>query len=117
MVCDDDISFSNLIHFRNIDLQKIIKSAPNFDVLLLNKTCRYQDLFQDTYIEWRPVIYSAVCYIISKEGVKKLTNAVKYITDHKFEFNTNVCNFFEVVSCILMLFSCIQVCSMYPCIF
>lgn len=95
MVCEDDISFSNLVYFRNIDLQKIIKSAPNFDVLLLNKTCRYQDLFQDTYIEWRPVIYSAVCYIITKEGVKKLINAAKYITDYKFEFNTNVCNFFD----------------------
>ncbi len=96
MVCEDDISFSNLVHFRNVDLQKIIKSAPNFDVLLLNKTCRYMDLFQDTYIEWRPIIYSAVCYIVSKEGVKKLTNAAKYISDDKFEFDTNVCDFFDV---------------------
>lgn len=96
MVCEDDISFSNLVYFNNIDLQKIIKNAPNFDILLLNKTCRYQDLFEDTYTEWRPIIYSAVCYIISKEGVKKLINAARYISDNKFEFNTNVCDFFEV---------------------
>ena len=88
MICEDDISFDNLIYF-NHDLKKIIFDAPEFDILLLYKSSINN--YDNTYIKWDESVYGTVCYIISKEGVSKLTEFAKYddFTDN-FIFDNNI---------------------------
>lgn len=82
MICEDDISFSNLKYFKN-DLEDIISNAPNFDILLLNKT--YNRELPNLYNKWIDYynsydihIASAVCYIISKNGIQEILKNMKY---------------------------------------
>ena len=94
MICEDDISIDNLYYFNKKTLKDIILESPNFDILLLYKT--YSDEINNLYVKWidyyknglNKVIYGAVCYIISREGINKICNYVKY-------FNTNDYNIFE----------------------
>jgi GR25 family glycosyltransferase involved in LPS biosynthesis len=74
MICEDDILFDN-IKYINLDLKSIIKKAPKFDILMLYKNNVIH--VDKEYLSWkeellRGNIYDgAVCYIISKEGMKK----------------------------------------------
>lgn len=90
MICEDDIDLCNL-HYFDDDLNKIIENAPNFDILMLNHT--FGKSLQKKYTEWNFLynknihVASAVCYIISKEGIKKITDLFEKQND-KFLFNT-----------------------------
>ena len=96
MICEDDILLNNLILF-NIDLETIIKKAPKFDILLINKI--YQFNLTDDYTNWnnhfektQTKIFSTGCYIISRDGINKIINRAKYIDNDTFIFN-NLINF------------------------
>lgn len=91
MICEDDISFKNLDYFNKDDtLEKIIKESPNFDILMLYKTC-INDI-DNEYEDWMNAynkgihLYGAVCYIISRDGINKLNKIVNYIDDNNFKF-------------------------------
>ena len=94
MICEDDISLENIILF-NEDLNSIIKNSPEFDILLINKT--YHNDLDELYTDWNKLynmgpnfhIASAVCYIVSKNGVNKIINRMKYNNDNDFIFNSN----------------------------
>jgi GR25 family glycosyltransferase involved in LPS biosynthesis len=86
MICEDDISFENLKYFKN-DLKNIITNCPEFDILLLNKT--YDTELDNLYNKWNDYynledkhISSAVCYIITKKGVEKITKKMKYFIEN-----------------------------------
>jgi GR25 family glycosyltransferase involved in LPS biosynthesis len=92
IVCEDDISFDNIIFF-NKNLETIIKECPKFDILMLNKT--YLQPIKDIYSKWNDYfidetldyISSCVCYIISRSGINKLIKNAKYINDNNFILN------------------------------
>jgi GR25 family glycosyltransferase involved in LPS biosynthesis/mannosyltransferase OCH1-like enzyme len=93
MVCEDDITFENIILI-NKDLNNIIKKCPDFDLLLINKT-HHEDLLNE-YSDWnyyynnKKHIASTVCYIISRNGINKTINNAKYINDKDFILNYNI---------------------------
>lgn len=93
MICEDDISFDNLKYF-NETLEDIIKDCPNFDILMLYKTCCIET--NDLYSNWIENynkgihLYGACCYIISRNGINNLTKLCKYIDDNNFIFNKNI---------------------------
>ena len=97
MICEDDISIENLYYFKKNKLENIISEAPQFDILLLYKT--YPEEIENLYVKWSDyykngldkTIYGAVCYIISRSGINKICNYVKYFNNNdkdKFEFNS-----------------------------
>jgi GR25 family glycosyltransferase involved in LPS biosynthesis len=94
IVCEDDISFDNIILFDK-NLETIIKECPKFDILLLNKT--YNKPIKEIYAKWsdyyfkEPIdaIYSTVCYVISRSGINKLIKDAFYIDDNNFKLNEN----------------------------
>lgn len=78
MVCEDDISFRYLPV--QIDLKTIVKNAPiDFDIIQLHKS-RATPLPTDSlYIEWFPVVPSAVCYVLSRKGINNvMSNVASY---------------------------------------
>ena len=87
MICEDDISFKNILIFNN-DLEKIINEAPDFDILLLYKTYfknlnnKYEK-WSDFYIE-NPTdhIGGTVCYIITSKAVKLFGEKISYIDNN-----------------------------------
>jgi len=92
IVCEDDISFDNIIFF-NKNLESIIKECPKFDILMLNKTSfkyldkiysKWNDYFIDETVDY---IGSCVCYIVSRSGINKLIKNAKYIDDNNFMLN------------------------------
>jgi GR25 family glycosyltransferase involved in LPS biosynthesis len=87
LVVEDDITFKNL-KFIDSDLESIIKNSPDFDILMLSKTCNKQ--FNSLYTKWDPSIYSAVSYVISKNGLDKLLKKAK--------FENNNFNFYQPIS-------------------
>lgn len=92
MVCEDDVCFNNLSYF-NINLSKIIQNAPLFDILLINKTTN--ETLKETYTNWNDLlkkkvhIASAVCYIISDLGIRKIENLYN-LRGNKFIFKTKI---------------------------
>ena len=95
MICEDDMAINNLYYFNKKTLKDIICEAPNFDILLLYKT--YSEEVDNLYSNWKDyynsydkTIYGAVCYIISRSGINKICNYVKYSNNNNndiFEFN------------------------------
>jgi GR25 family glycosyltransferase involved in LPS biosynthesis len=95
MICEDDIAINNLYYFNKKTLKDIIFEAPNFDILLLYKT--YSEEVDNLYVRWKDyyneldkTIYGTVCYIISRSGINKIYNYVKYFNNDNnniFEFN------------------------------
>jgi GR25 family glycosyltransferase involved in LPS biosynthesis len=75
MICEDDISFENTFLF-NTDLTKIIKDAPNFDILQLSKI--YINKLDNLYTKWKSSIFGTGCYIISKEAILKICSQINY---------------------------------------
>ena len=69
MVLEDDVSFNNLKFF-DFDLKTIIKNAPKFDLLLLEK--KYNQNLSSLYTKWNSSMYSTACYIISRNGIEKI---------------------------------------------
>jgi GR25 family glycosyltransferase involved in LPS biosynthesis len=100
MVCEDDIGFDNLVYFKKNDLNKIIKNAPKFDILMINKI--YTKELNNTYEKWitnynkNKKIWGTGCYIISKDGIQKICKICEYINDNQFKFNKNIYNGFNV---------------------
>lgn len=91
LILEDDASLKNIQYFK-IDLKKIIKNSPEFDILVLYKTCneeldsRYSsrvDLLKNN-----KYVAGTVAYIISKEGVKNI-NKFFYFNKNKFVFRIN----------------------------
>jgi len=93
MICEDDISFNNIKYFQE-DLKTIILNSPEFDILMLYKTCIQE--VNDLYCDWMEYynkgihFYGAVCYIISRKGIDNLVKLSKYIDDNNFIFNENI---------------------------
>ena len=87
MICEDDIAIDNLYYFNKKTLKDIVSEAPNFDILLLYKT--YSDEINNLYVKWSDyykngldkTIYGAVCYIITRTGIHKICNYVKYFNN------------------------------------
>jgi GR25 family glycosyltransferase involved in LPS biosynthesis len=85
MVCEDDISFKNLILF-NKCLSEIINDAPPFEILQLQKI--YYQRLENLYSEWNSQIYGTGCYIITKNGVSKIKKYLEnkeinlHVADH-----------------------------------
>ena len=96
LICEDDIACDNLIYFKEKTLKNIINEAPKFDILLLHKT--YLHEVNNLYSDWKYyydkgldyTIFSAVSYIISRDGINKITNLVEYIDDNNFNFKENI---------------------------
>ncbi len=94
MICEDDISFNNLV-LSNIDLKEIIENAPYFDILMLHKI--FYQPFHVKYINWNDYlkntgiqISSAACYIISRNGANKLSSIAKYNNDNDYTLDKNI---------------------------
>ena len=94
MVCEDDISFNNIVLFEN-NLKTIISECPKFDILMLNKT--FLKPVNEKYAKWNnyyflnPLDYigSTVAYIISRSGINKIIENATYINDNNFKLNPN----------------------------
>ena len=84
-ICEDDIILDNIILF-NCDLKYIIDNAPEFDILLLHKV--YDESLSELYTKWNDTIYGASCYIISRNGINKITEFSKYNSETN-SFNIN----------------------------
>ena len=96
MVCEDDISFKNLKYFKDVDLKKIIKNCPSFDILTLYKTKlqkldeMYTDLNQFNSNETEDHIWGSVAYIITKKFAQKMCDIIYYDKKtKKFIINTD----------------------------
>ena len=88
MVLEDDVNLNNLKFF-NHDLNTIISQAPEFDVLLIQKT--YHERIDSEYIRWKDNIYSATSYIISKNGLDKLLKKAEYdFVNNGFKIHTRL---------------------------
>ena len=89
MICEDDISFENLVYFPNTSLEKIIKNAPDFEILILNKIMNKS--LKNEYTLWNEKLeaYGTACYLITKKGVNKIINICKYNNGNNFKFNKN----------------------------
>ena len=97
MICEDDISFRNIKYFKNIDLKKIIKDSPGFDILTLYKTKLsrldelYTDLNEFNNKETKDHIWGSVAYIITKKFAEKMCEIISYDNKtKKFNINTDV---------------------------
>jgi GR25 family glycosyltransferase involved in LPS biosynthesis len=92
IICEDDIKFFNLF-LLNINLEKVITDAPDFDILIISKT--FYGKLPEQYTKWISNIQGTVCYIISRSGLEKISSIVTYnsVTD-TFIFNTG--HVFEV---------------------
>jgi hypothetical protein len=110
MICEDDISIENLYYFKKNKLENIICEAPQFDILLLYKT--YPEEIDHLYTNWSDyykngldkTIYGAVCYIISRRGINKICNYVKYFNNNNkdnFEFNSKYNKEFDLADIFL----------------
>lgn len=94
MVCEDDISFNNIVLFEN-NLKTIISECPKFDILMLNKT--FLKPVNEKYAKWNNYYFlnpldfigSAVAYIISRSGINKIIENATYINDNNFKLNPN----------------------------
>ncbi len=94
LICEDDISFNNVI-LSKLDLKQIIENAPYFDILMIYKTINSK--LNSTYTVWNNYfnstgieINSTVSYIITKEGIKKICEQAKYINDDTFMLDNNI---------------------------
>lgn len=96
MICEDDISFENILIFKN-SLKEIIEDAPKFDILLIYKT--YLQELKNKYEKWIDhLVYEpqinhicgTVCYIISKKGIEKFIKNNKYIDNLNFIINNSI---------------------------
>mgnify|MGYP000273852807 CR=1 FL=1 len=83
LICEDDIDIKNINLF-DYDLKHIINQAPEFDILLISKI--YDKKLEDKYTKWNDTIYGAMCYVISRNGIEKLTSFAQY------DFNLNSFN-------------------------
>jgi GR25 family glycosyltransferase involved in LPS biosynthesis len=110
MICEDDISIENLYYFKKNKVENIILGAPQFDILLLYKT--YPEEIDHLYTNWSDyykngldkTIYGAVCYIISRRGINKICNYVKYFNNNNkdnFEFNSKYNKEFDLADIFL----------------
>jgi len=98
LICEDDVSFSNTNLFDE-SLKTIIENSPPFDILMLNKT--YIGYLHNLYNPWLDYFFkhddnmlgSTVSYIISREGIDKITEFAQYnfisdsFTLKKYEIN------------------------------
>ena len=97
LICEDDISFENLIYFKNITLKNIIKNAPTFDILMLHKTINFE--VNDEYSSWEYyfkhgldyTVFGAVSYIISRSGINKICSQIDFLSDNKIILNNPDC--------------------------
>ena len=90
MICEDDISFSNLKYFKK-NLKDIILDSPDFDILILNKICSTE--LNETYTKWNDLnvdVYSTASYIISRNGINKICTLVDYNNIETFIFNKKI---------------------------
>ena len=98
LILEDDTIFDN-IYLINDNLEKIIKNAPEFDILNLNKIYFYE--LDNLYTNWNDItnkdrkendlwgdyiIWSTCSYVISKNGIKKIMDTISYI-NNKFYLN------------------------------
>ena len=90
MICEDDVAFQQSYLFGE-SLSDIIRDAPPFDILIINKT--WFDDLPDTYVKWidfykkDSFIYGTVCYIISRSGIDKLSSLTSYDPEtNNFDF-------------------------------
>ena len=92
MICEDDIIFNNLKYFKKT-LKDIILNAPAFDILLIHKFCLFN--IDENYVKWNDYfnkgidyyIYGTGCYIISRNGINKINNYIKYDENNNFIVN------------------------------
>lgn len=89
LVLEDDINLINLKYF-NLDLDKIIKQSPKFDILMIQKI--HHNQLEKKYEKWNPDIYSTAAYVISKKGLEKLLKQADYIE------STNKFNIYQPLS-------------------
>ena len=95
LICEDDVCFKNVKYFKNLDLNKIIKESPKFDILTLYKTKinKLNDLYTEVNEfnkdEKKDHIWGAVAYIITKKYANKLSQIISYNKENnKFTINT-----------------------------
>ncbi len=95
MICEDDICLKNTILFKK-DLKEIIMNCPEFDILMLQSTSLVE--FTNEYEKWsnhyrtNPLHYigCAGSYIISRNGINKIIENVKFIDDNNYIFNDTI---------------------------
>jgi GR25 family glycosyltransferase involved in LPS biosynthesis len=95
MICEDDICLKNTILFKK-DLKEIIMNCPDFDILMLQSTSIKE--FNNEYEKWndhyrrKPLHYigCAGSYIITRNGINKIIENVKFIDDNNFIFNDKI---------------------------
>lgn len=87
LVCEDDVVFHHEKYF-GWDLKKIIDDAPPFDILKIHNST--YDRLPEMYTQSSIHISSQVCYVVTKQGVEKITKQCRYIDDDTFVFDTDV---------------------------
>lgn len=97
LVCEDDISLYNLFLFDN-DLQDIIKKAPPFDILQIQKICVfmefdkiYSKLSDITETTDKKFVSGTGAYVISKAGIKNfMENVARFEQNNLILVNKNL---------------------------
>jgi GR25 family glycosyltransferase involved in LPS biosynthesis len=95
MICEDDICLKNTILFKK-DLKEIIMNCPKFDILMVQSTSIKE--LNNEYEKWsdhysrKPLHYigCAGSYIITRNGINKIIENVKFIDDNNFIFNDKI---------------------------
>ena len=95
MICEDDISLKNKVLFKKY-LKEIIMNCPEFDILMVQSTSINE--LNNEYEKWsdhytrKPLYYigCAGSYIITRKGINKIIENVRFIDDNNFIFNDKI---------------------------
>jgi len=93
LILEDDASDENFHFFKNTSLGEIIKSCPDFDVLLLNRMADFLPTELYTRRNQSPNVYSAAAYVVAK---KNIGNIYKYFDYKYLKFIINVPKFYPI---------------------
>jgi GR25 family glycosyltransferase involved in LPS biosynthesis len=97
IVCEDDISLYNMFLFNN-SLKDIIKNAPSFDILQIQKICVFME-FDNIYNKLTDItettdkkfVSGTGAYVISKEGIKNfMSNVARFEQNNLIIVNKNL---------------------------
>jgi len=76
LVLEDDVTFENM-KILPFTLEEIIRDAPSFDILQIHRISGHKnDLYNKWIYDW-----STAAYIISRQGIQKITEKIPFIND------------------------------------
>jgi len=78
LILEDDVSDENFHFFKNTSLGEIIKSCPDFDVLLLNKMTNSLPTKLYTRSEEFDFAWSTAAYVVPKKNIENICKHLEY---------------------------------------